>query len=483
MKAVSRIAPRVARSRSYASVSSMFGSSSADEGTPLTVPLPGVEVSAGGASSAAVSTQLTTLASGLRVVTENTPGATTCLGVFVGSGSRNETDASAGATHMLEHMAFKTTSSRSHFRTMHEVEHMGANLVAQAGREELVYSAESLSEQAPAVLEIMADALQDPSFLSHEVDEQKEVVGVELAEAAFNCQNLATEAAHMAAYGNTGLGRSLMASARGLSNLTPESLKAYNSEIMTAGNIVIAASGVEHEAFCKQAESLFSGLASGAAPAEEKAKYLGGQYAVPVEQTFDGLAHVVLGFQGPSWDDKELIPMCVLHTLMGGGGSFSAGGPGKGMYSRLYTGVLNKHGWVQNATAFNSCYKDSGLFGIYGAAEPRNLPNLVQVLAEQLKGMGKNITDEELSRAKNMTKSSVLMNLESKPIILEDIGKQVLCYGKRLTAEEVCSQIDAVTAADITKVAQKMMGSEITYSAYGEIHSLPRHDMVAAYFK
>merc|ERR1719409_399395 len=483
MKAVSRIAPRVARSRSYASVSSMFGSSSADEGTPLTVPLPGVEVSAGGASSAAVSTQLTTLSNGLRVVTENTPGATTCLGVFVGSGSRNETDASAGATHMLEHMAFKTTSSRSHFRTMHEVEHMGANLVAQAGREELVYSAESLSEQAPAVLEIMADALQDPSFLSHEVDEQKEVVGVELAEAAFNCQNLATEAAHMAAYGNTGLGRSLMASARGLSNLTPESLKAYNSEIMTAGNIVIAASGVEHEAFCKQAESLFSGLASGAAPAEEKAQYIGGQYAVPVEQTFDGLAHFVLGFQGPSWHDKELIPMCVLHTLMGGGGSFSAGGPSKGMYSRLYTGVLNQHGWVQNATAFNSCYKDSGLFGIYGAAEPRHVPNLVQVLAEQLKGMGGAVSDEELSRAKNMTKSSVLMNLESKPIILEDMGKQVQCYGKRLTAEEVCSQIDAVTAGDIQKVGKQMLATDLTYSAYGEVHSLPRYDQVAAVFK
>merc|ERR1711939_1184753 len=190
MKAVSRIAPRVARSRSYASVSSMFGSSSADEGTPLTVPLPGVDVSEGGASSAAVSTQLTTLASGLRVVTENTPGATTCLGVFVGSGSRNETDASAGATHMLEHMAFKTTSSRSHFRTMHEVEHMGANLVAQAGREELVYSAEILREKTPALLEIMADAIQSPAFMAHEVEDQKEVVRVTLEEAQGNCQNL-----------------------------------------------------------------------------------------------------------------------------------------------------------------------------------------------------------------------------------------------------------------------------------------------------
>jgi len=153
------------------------------------------------------------------------------------------------------------------------------------------------------------------------------------------------------------------------------------------------------------------------------------------------------------------------------------------MYSRLYTGVLNRHGWVENATAFNHCYRDSGLFGIYGAAEPRFVPDLVGVLAEQLKGMGGAVSDEELSRAKNMTKSSVLMNLESKPIVLEDLGKQVLCYGKRLTAAEVCAQIESVTAADIQKVAKKMLGSQLTYSAYGEVHALPRYDVVAAAFK
>jgi processing peptidase subunit alpha len=459
----------------------MFASSTGEEGTPLNIPLAGVEVASSGAPVAA-STQLTTLPNGLKVVSENTPGATTCIGVFVGAGSRSETDANAGVTHLLEHMAFKTTDSRSHFRTVHEVEHLGANLVAQAGREELTYSAEILGEHAPAVLEIMADTIQNPDFKAHEVAEQKEIIGVDIQEAQMNTNNLTTEAAHLAAYGNTGLGRSLMASPKGLGNLTPDVLKAHVAETLVAGNVVVAAAGVDHTEFVGQVENLFSGLPAGAAPAVEAAKYVGGSYHVPTE-TFDGLSHVVLGFEGPSWHDAELIPMCVLHTLMGGGSSFSAGGPGKGMYSRLYTGVLNKHGWVQNATAFNSCYADSGLFGIYGAAEARHLPNLVQVLAEQLKGMGGAVTDEELSRAKKMTKSSVLMNLESKPIILEDMGKQVLCYGKRLTAAEVCSQIDSVSAADIAKVAKKMMGSPLTYAGLGEVHSLPRYDMVSQFFK
>ena len=106
-----------------------------------------------------------------------------------------------------------------------------------------------------------------------------------------------------------------------------------------------------------------------------------------------------------------------------------------------------------------------------------------QVLAEQLKGMAGDLSDEEFNRAKNMTKSSVLMNLESKPIILEDMGKQMLCYGKRLTAAEVCAQIDSVTAADVQKVAKAMLGSQLSYAAYGEVHALPRYDQVSAFFK
>jgi processing peptidase subunit alpha len=447
----------------------------------MTLPLEGV-ASSSSAASGPVSTEITTLSSGLKVVTENTPGVTSCVGIFVGSGSRNETDETAGSTHLLEHMAFKTTPNRSHFRTVHEVEHIGANLVAQSGREEMVYSAEILNEHTPQLLEIMADTLTDPSFLEHEVAEQKAVIEVEIEDAAMNCNNLTTEAAHLAAYGNTGLGRSLMATKSNLAALSPAAVKAHLASTLTTGNVVVAGAGVDHKEFVASVEKSFAGMTEGPAMATAKAQYVGGQYAVPAE-TADGLAHVTLAFEGPNWHDKELIPMCVLHTLMGGGGSFSAGGPGKGMYSRLYTGVLNKHGWVQNATAFNSCYDDSGLFGVYGAAEPRHLPNLVQTLAEQLKGMGGSLSEEEFNRAKNMTKSSVLMNLESKPIILEDMGKQVLTYGKRLTAEEVVKQIDAVTVADIQGVAKLMMSSQLTYAAYGEVHALPRYDQVNAFFK
>merc|ERR1719440_1711379 len=393
MRALSnvRTVTRAMAPQSRTIISSMFASP-VEEGVAMTTPLPGVAVSTG-AGAASTSTEMTTLPNGMRVVSENSPGATACVGVFVGSGSRDETDATAGATHMMEHMAFKTTPNRSHFRTVHEAEHLGANMMAQAGREEIVYSAEVLSENSSALLEIIAETLTEPSSIEHEMEDGQ-----------MNTHNLTTEAAHMAAYGNTGLGRPLMCSEKGLGGLTPGTMKAHASSILTSGNIVVAASGVDHKAFVEDVGKYFASIPEGAAPAKEKANYIGGQYSVPADSA-DGLAHVTLAFQGPTWHDAELIPMCVLHPLMGGGGSFSAGGPGKGMYSRLYTGVLNRHGWVQNATAFNSCYQDNGLFGVYGAAEPRALGNLVEVLSEQLKGMGGELSDEEFERAKKMTKS------------------------------------------------------------------------------
>merc|ERR1719420_2513191 len=143
-----------------------------------------------------------------------------------------------------------------------------------------------------------------------------------------------------------------------------------------------------------------------------------------------------MGFEGPSSVEDDFYEAALLSSLLGGGSSFSAGGPGKGMYSRLYLQVLNQHHWVQNATALNSPYTDSGLFGIFGSSMGADAPALVQVLADQLAKMAGPVTDEELSRAKAMTKSSVLMNLESQAILLEDLGKQVLCYGKRVGASE-----------------------------------------------
>jgi processing peptidase subunit alpha len=168
---------------------------------------------------------------------------------------------------------------------------------------------------------------------------------------------------------------------------------------------------------------------------------------------------------------------------MGGGGSFSAGGPGKGMYSRLYRNVLNKHGWAQNCTAFHSVFDEVGVVGISGVADGARTGDMVAVMASEMSAVANgSITDEELARAKAATVSSILMNLESKAIVAEDIGRQILTYGERKSPSEFITQVNALTAADVAAVAKKCIASKPTLCMVGDLSSAPRYEQLKALF-
>jgi len=153
---------------------------------------------------------------------------------------------------------------------------------------------------------------------------------------------------------------------------------------------------------------------------------------------------VVLGFEGCSHQDKDFVPLCVLNIMMGGGGSFSAGGPGKGMYSRLYTKVLNRYHWMYSATAYNHAYADTGLFCIHGSAPPQHMNDMVEVLTREMMGMAAEPGREELMRSKIQLQSMLLMNLESRPVVFEDVGRQVLVTGHRKRPKHFIKEIGEV---------------------------------------
>lgn len=157
------------------------------------------------------------------------------------------------------------------------------------------------------------------------------------------------------------------------------------------------------------------------------------------------LAHVVLGLEGCSHQDDDFVALCVLNIMMGGGGSFSAGGPGKGMYSRLYTNVLNRYHWMYSATAYNHAYNDTGLFCIHASAPPQHVKDMVEVITKELVNMTVSPGREELSRAKIQLQSMLLMNLESRPVVFEDVSRQVLATGVRKRPEYFINQIGKST--------------------------------------
>jgi processing peptidase subunit alpha len=139
----------------------------------------------------------------------------------------------------------------------------------------------------------------------------------------------------------------------------------------------------------------------------------------------DGLCHIALNFQGASQASKDLVPLAVLSTLLGGGDSFSSGGPGKGMTSKLYENVLNRHHYVASALATHFMYGTAGMFTLKGSCEPSAAGQLAVVLAKELKDCVDKVDAAQLERARNATASIVLINNEHGAINAEDMGRQV----------------------------------------------------------
>jgi processing peptidase subunit alpha len=194
-------------------------------------------------------------------------------------------------------------------------------------------------------------------------------------------------------------------------------------------------------------------------------------------------SHVILAFPTVGWSDDDVVPVCVVDTLLGGGASFSAGGPGKGMYSRLYREVLNAHAWVESANAFSAQLYDSGLVGIYGSAAPEHAGGLTQIMmAHLLRLTEEPVRATELARARNQLAGSVMMNLETRGLLCEDIGRQILSHGKRMPPTELLRRIQAVTPQDITRVMRKALSAAPSFAAVGDLSELPEYRIIRDIF-
>lgn len=437
-------------------------------------------------------TEITTLPNGLKIASETSQSPTASIGLYINCGSIYERPDTCGVSHLLERMAFKTTLNRTHFRIVREVEAIGGNVNATASREQMCYTFDAMKTNLPEMVELLIDCVRNPAFLDWEVKEQLQNVKEQIAQSFNNPQGLLMEAIHSAGYVGA-LRNPLLAPESSLSRLDGTMLEEFVAENYTAPRMVLAASGVEHGelvSFAKpllddvpdpMAETEMAGVAS---LPEPESGYVGGDYRCQsdTEKTHFALA---FGLPGGWRQEKDAVTLTVLQMLMGGGGSFSAGGPGKGMYSRLYLRVLNEHQQVQSFTAFINIYNDSSLFGIQATTRFDFVPEAVDIAVKELLAITKpgEVNSVQLNRAKQSTKASILMNLESRAVVSEDIGRQILTYGERKSVEHFLNTVDAVTPNDIASIAQELVSSPLTMASYGNVCYVPSYDMVSRRFR
>jgi processing peptidase subunit alpha len=286
-----------------------------------------------------------------------------------------------------------------------------------------------------------------------------------------------------------------------VAGMTAPTLRAFTARNFVAPRMVLAGVGVSQaELLAAVAGSPFAGVPGASAlPAlaptpRPRTLYLGGEQrlspdwsalppTVAATTSKTHLTHIMLAFPTAGWSEDATVPLCVADTLLGGGSSFSAGGPGKGMYSRLYREALNAYPWLESANAFSTRLYKCGMVGIYGTAPPEYGGALAQIMCDHLARLGSAfVREEELGRARNQLASSVLMNLETRGTLVEDIGRQLLSHGKRMHPAELTGRIQRTTAGNIRGVMREAMEHPPALSVVGDVSTVPSYEEFQRFF-
>ena len=411
------------------------------------------------------------LANGLRVVSDPVEHLETAsLGLWVDVGARCETEETNGLSHLLEHMAFKGTARRSARDIAEEIEAVGGHLNAYTSRETTAYYAKVMKEDVPLALDLLADILQHSTFDPDELERERAVVIQEIAQVNDTPDDLVFDRFQETAYPDQPLGRSILGPPERVGGYSRDALAAYMGDHYRAARMVLVGSGrIDHDALVAGACAAFDALPEGPVPPAAAAVYGGGECRMTrdLEQ-----AHLVLGFDGISYDDEDFYTLQVLSTLLGGG-----------MSSRLFQEVRERRGLAYSVFTFSSSYSDGGIFGVYAGAGEAELGALVPVMADELVKACADVSEDEVARARAQLKAGLLMSLESTQARAERLGRHLLLFGRPLPIPEMIARVDAIDTDAVCRTARRILqGCRPTVAALGPIGKLESHDAIAARF-
>ena len=405
--------------------------------------------------------QVTTLPSGLTIVTETMPRVeTVSFGAYVAAGTRHEDAAVNGASHFLEHMAFKGTARRDAAAIAREIENVGGQINAYTARENTAYYCKVLKEDVALAADIIGDILTNSAFVPEELERERGVILQEIGQANDTPDDIIFDHFQNTAYADQAMGRPTLGDEAIIKQMQRGALTGYMQAHYGPKNMVVAAAGaLEHAAVLDLARSHFAGLPQQPAPAAEAARYTGGEFRE--ERDLDQV-HVVLGFESVAYRSPDHHAAMLLSTLLGGG-----------MSSRLFQEIREKRGLVYSIYSYTQPFDDSGLFAIYAGTGEKEAAELVPVTLAELLRVQHDVTEDELNRAKAQLRASLLMSLESTGSRCEQLARQWQVHGRIIPTEETKQNIAAVTVADIQAVAAKIFRGKPTLAALGPAGKVP----------
>lgn len=400
--------------------------------------------------------EITTLPNGLRVATERLSGLETAsLAISVDVGARNETEDQHGISHVLEHMAFKGTKKRSALDIAESFDNIGGHLNAYTSHEHTVYYAKILKGDLPLTVDVLCDIVQHSTFDTTELEREQQVILQELAMHHDTPDDLVFDQFQEKAFERQALGRSILGTSESIVRHSSDDLRQFVATHYHPERMVITAAGnVDHQQLLSLLETHLDMTPATASPSADVACYTGGDSIV--KKSLEQL-QLVLGVEAMPIRSDAYYTLQLLSIILGGG-----------MSSRLFQEVREKRGLVYTIQSFASCYQDTGFFGVYAATGEKESKELLPLITQEWNRLCDAISEEELMRAKNQQKASLLMARESSSSVAEWIGRHLLQFGEYRTASEIATRVDAITVADVMKLASELFSApRLTLAALG----------------
>jgi predicted Zn-dependent peptidase len=395
----------------------------------------------------------TTLPNGLLVLTEAMPHMrSVSMGVWIDSGSRDEAPEVNGISHFLEHMVFKGTTTRSAQQFAREVDAIGGNLDAFTGKETVCFNIKVLDENVPAALDLLTDLVLHPTFAPDDIAKEQGVILEEIKMDEDNPDYLVHELFTQNFWKGDALGRPILGTAQTVSSFTQAIVLDEYARRFTPANMVFSAAGnLEHDSFVEQVAAAFASLSasSGAkltrSPAPQAFPHITLKNKKSLEQVQFCLAAPALPVSDP-----DRYATYLLNSILGGG-----------MSSRLFQAVREERGLAYSIYSELNPFRDTGSLAVYAGCALANLREVLALtLAEFTRLKAEPVTAEELDRARNQTKGNMVLGLESSSSRMSSLARQQMYWGRFFSLDEITAEIDRVTAADLQRLARKLLQPE-----------------------
>ena len=384
-----------------------------------------------------------TLNNGLTILLDHFNSNTLSIGLWLNVGSVNENNKQLGIAHMLEHMAFKGTKNRNAFDISKEIEDVGGDINAYTSKENTAYYVKLLPSNYELGIEILSDIFLNSTFPKEEIERERGVIISEIGQSNDMPDDKVFDKFYSLAYQNQSIGKPILGTKVSVGGFNKDDLKEFCNQNYNPSNLIVGISGKFDESkIINQIKKNFEFLKSGNKSTKPKYKWNSGFHS---EKKDLQQAHIVFGVEGLSNLDKQRLDLSALSIILGGG-----------MSSKLFQEIREKKGLCYSIFSFQSQFLSSGIFGFYSACNPNDLENLLDTSLNEIKNLSKNITINDLDRAKAQLSSGFIRAQDFTFSRLERNVKSLFTHSKMFSEDYILNKISELKISNLLDLYDRL---------------------------